>query len=128
MQEENRRFRVKFAPMAPSFTALEACRNCMTTLAPLIPIREMTAVPSSMEDSQMMYEDSQPLAQTQPEAACGSLQYQTGAAVPALATISESSQQRPQQCSEDGTPQANEAMSVPDIAKVCLCEVRGKDV
>ena len=87
----------------------------MTTLAPLVPIREMTTAPSGMEDSQMTYDDSQSLTQTQPEATCG---YQPSGDSVAVPTLTTSCEQQLQQCSEDENPQENDAMSVPDIAKV----------
>ena len=42
IQNENRRFRVKFSPMRSSVpTSLETCRHFAALLAPLVPIREM---------------------------------------------------------------------------------------
>lgn len=84
----------------------------MTTLAPLVPIREMTTAPSGIEDSQMVYEESQSLTQIQPETAC-----QTSADLVAVPTLTAGSEQL-QPCSEDDAPQENDVMSVPDIAKV----------
>ena len=80
LQDENRRFRVKFLPANQSTTSLETCKHFSTVLAPLAPIKEMGASCTStvagaetstramektstrgMEsDSQlMMYEDTQ---------------------------------------------------------------------
>ena len=42
MQDENRRFRVKFSSMSPSISALETCKQFATVLAPLVPIRDMS--------------------------------------------------------------------------------------
>lgn len=52
---------MKFA-QTPSHSATEACKNCITSLAPLLPVREMDASSiTSIPDSQIpaSYDDSQ---------------------------------------------------------------------
>ena len=41
LQDENRRFRVKFSPSSSAPSSMDACRQFTTMLAPLVPIREI---------------------------------------------------------------------------------------
>ena len=74
IQTENRRFRIKFSPMSSLTSSLETCRQFVTLLAPLVPIREMSDVCSTrgkdtstraMESDSQFDEDSQMLNSSQ---------------------------------------------------------------
>lgn len=124
LQDENRRFRVKFAPMAPQITSLETCRLCITTLSPLVPIREMVAtsgmdvvsdsqIPLPREDSQMLMSQStqqQEETGSQLETTC------TSSLVGSSVHIAEDQTKEPLE--EDICPNEQNMMSLPDLAKV----------
>ena len=74
IQNENRRFRIKFSPMSSLTSSLETCRQFVTLLAPLVPIREMSDVcitrgkdtsTRAMESDSQFDEDSQMLNSSQ---------------------------------------------------------------
>ena len=58
---------MKFAPVSPASTSLDTCKNCVTTLTPLVPIRDMAAIGGGegIADSQMPFEDTQLMTQVQ---------------------------------------------------------------
>lgn len=135
LQEQNRRFRVKFA-QTPSCSATEACKNCITTLAPLLPIREMDAmgssvtsipdsqIPTSYDDSQQILSqpaslaiqqtvpDSQPLVESQESQALYATQSNTS-----QSTVARSNAEDSHAMSKE----TDKSISIPDIAKVRGC-------
>lgn len=126
---------MKFA-QTPSHAATETCKSCITSLAPLLPVREMgdassitsipdSQIPASYDDSQSLSQptslaihqtiipDSQPLAPSQESQA---LYY---AAQPEQSNTSQSAVVR----SNTGgslsmTKETDKLISIPDIAKV----------
>ena len=134
IQDQNRRFRVKFA-QTPSHTTIEACKSCITSLAPLLSVREMdTSSITSIPDSQIPsgYDDSQTLSQptsfavqqtipdSQPLASQESQSLYV--AQPELSNTSQSTVVRSNV--EGGHAVAKEtdkSISIPDIAKVGGC-------
>ena len=138
MQDQNRRFRVKFA-QTPSHTTTEACKSCITSLAPLFSIREMdastiTSIPDSQIPTGYSYDDSQMLSQptsltiqqtipdSQPLAASQESQVLYYAAQPECSNTCASSQSTVVRNNIEGghtlTKETDKSISIPDIAKV----------
>lgn len=110
--------------MAPQITSLETCRLCITTLSPLVPIREMVAtsgmdvvsdsqIPLPREDSQMLMSQSTQLQEetgSQLETMC------TSSLVGSSVHVAEGQTKEPLE--EDICPNEQNMMSLPDLAKV----------
>ena len=134
MQDENRRFRVKFSAMNPSTSALETCRQFAIVLAPLVSIRDMSANGAStvarvdtgsckaasthaMEsDSQLVsYDDSQVLDSQLTSVPCERPprnQGETEHHQPSGMVVSDGSRETVQ-------PDESKLIPIPDIGKVC---------
>ena len=134
MQDQNRRFRVKFA-QTPSHSTTEACKSCITSLAPLLSVREMDATSiNSIPDSQLPvgYDDSQMLLsqqmsfatqQTIPDSQPLTSQDTQALGQPELATnTTHSGQPIVGKSNMEGghasTKETDKLISMPDIAKV----------
>ena len=127
---------MKFA-QSPSHSATEACKNCITSLAPLLPVREMDAssitsipdsqIPASYDDSQQILSqptslavqhtilDSQPLVASQESSqalyATQSNTFQS--------TVAKSNAEGSHAMSKEF--ETDKSISIPDIAKVREC-------
>lgn len=134
LQDENRRFRVKFSP-SQSTTALEMCKEFAIVFTPLVPIREMgsscvstvAAMDTSTRDkavstrgmesdSQLLnYEDTQMLDSQVVSALCERpLSQREG--------LQQSDGSGSRSCDENVPLQPDEAklIPVPDLGKVCV--------
>ncbi|XP_064383333.1 meiotic recombination protein REC114-like isoform X2 [Halichondria panicea] len=68
LQEDSRRFRIKFSAEPPTKTPLQNCNDCISKLSPLIPIRDISASSTMVSYSQATQpptEESQMFSQVQ---------------------------------------------------------------
>lgn len=118
---------MKFA-QTPSHSATEACKSCITSLAPLLPVREMDAssitsipdsqIPASYDDSQQVL--SQPTSHTIPDSQPLVASQESSQAL--YATQSNTSQSTVAKSNAEGShamsKETDKSISIPDIAKV----------
>ena len=113
--------------MAPLRTSMETCRNCIATLSPLVPIKEMGTMPGSsvdtISDSQVPLpcEDLHMLMSqnTQLQESCSQLDSAKSNSSSLLGGSLHTVEGRPKVAVEEGnSPGEQDLMSIPDLAKV----------